>query len=310
MAATMGKPGTNWKQVDPASRKKIGPIVRHYMKKAHPFRSCVLDNTKRFGKERAERICAVVKDMGQRRTTWRKGGKGKVTEAPAELEADFLEEMTGPVFDEHFAPALDAAGLTPDELAAWADDVVEDERVMEALAGVEFDDPNRIVEAAAKVPMSHTKRRSGESLGDWGKRLKAGDRRKAKRAEGEKDPAFEKEHPRGRGGLWIVKAGDTGELADAVKKRMGKGKLTDQKIRDFQKRNGLVVDGKVGQQTAAALLGNKNASKVKTGSMSRGQRQRLRGKRVRETPEIPEGFGSDVTFKPSELVEAARGAGT
>lgn len=311
MAATAGKPGTNWKQVKPDDRKKIGPIVRHYMKQAHPFTACVRDNTKRFGPERAKRICAVVKDMGEKRTTWRKGGK-KVTEAP-ELEDAFLDEFVGPTFDEHFAPALDEAGLTVEELAAWSDDVVDGDRVMEAMAGVEFDDPQRIVEAATKAPMSHKTRRRGESLGDWGKRLQAGDaalEKKSKAKTGAKDNDFEGKHPRGRGGTWIVKAGDSGELAQAVKKRMGGQKLTDGRIRAFQARHGLTVDGRVGKQTAAALLGNKNAKNIAIGSMTRDQRHKLRGKRVRETPELPEGFGRDVTFEPSELVEAARGVGT
>ena len=62
-AAEVGKPGTNWKQVTPGNRAKINPIVRHYMKMPHPFTACVRDNRKRFG-DRAEAICAVVKDMG------------------------------------------------------------------------------------------------------------------------------------------------------------------------------------------------------------------------------------------------------
>jgi peptidoglycan hydrolase-like protein with peptidoglycan-binding domain len=74
-----GKPGTNFTQVTPAHRKKINPIVRHYMGKAHPFTACVRDNTKRFGPERAKKVCAVVKDMGEGTTKWRKGGK-KVSE--------------------------------------------------------------------------------------------------------------------------------------------------------------------------------------------------------------------------------------
>jgi hypothetical protein len=79
MATEAGKPGTNWKQVSPENRKKVSGLVRHYMKKAHPFRACVRDNRKRFG-DRAEKVCAVLKDLGKRSTGWRKGGK-KVTEA-------------------------------------------------------------------------------------------------------------------------------------------------------------------------------------------------------------------------------------
>lgn len=72
-AVEVGKPGTNFTQVSPEHRKKIQPIVRHYMGKPHPFGACVRDNTKRFGPERAKRICAVVKDMGEGTTKWRKG---------------------------------------------------------------------------------------------------------------------------------------------------------------------------------------------------------------------------------------------
>lgn len=98
--AEVGKPGTNWKQVGPRERKKIGPIVRHYMSKPHPFTACVNDNTKRFGRERAERICAVVKDMGRRSTKWR--GKAKEAEelvaqeiAAAQRRLEEIEALLG-----------------------------------------------------------------------------------------------------------------------------------------------------------------------------------------------------------------------
>jgi hypothetical protein len=67
----VGKPGTNWSQVTPEHERKIRPIVRYYMKDPKPFTSCVRDNTKRFGEERAKRVCAVVKDMGKHSTKWR-----------------------------------------------------------------------------------------------------------------------------------------------------------------------------------------------------------------------------------------------
>jgi hypothetical protein len=85
-----GKPGINHKQVGADARKKLGPLVRHYMKQAHPFTSCVNDNTKRFGKDRAERVCAVLKDVGKGTTKWRKGGK--VSEADVDAVIDALVE--------------------------------------------------------------------------------------------------------------------------------------------------------------------------------------------------------------------------
>lgn len=78
--AETGKPGTNWKQIGPDAGKKLQPLVRHYMKEPHPFTACVRDNRKRFG-DRAEKVCAVLKDYGEKTTKWRKGGRGKVTEA-------------------------------------------------------------------------------------------------------------------------------------------------------------------------------------------------------------------------------------
>lgn len=61
----------------PADRKKLAGLIKFYMKKAHPFGACVKDNTKRFGKKGAERVCATLKDIGTGTTKWRKGG-GKV----------------------------------------------------------------------------------------------------------------------------------------------------------------------------------------------------------------------------------------
>lgn len=92
-----GKPGTNWKQVGAADRKRINPIVKHYMGMAHPFTACVRDNTKRFGPERAKRVCAVVKDMGERRTTWRKGGKAREEEYVSACVEALLEAAGGDV---------------------------------------------------------------------------------------------------------------------------------------------------------------------------------------------------------------------
>lgn len=81
--AETGKPGTNWKQVTPAANAKLSGLKAHYAKMAHPFRQCVLDNTKRFGKDGAERVCAVLKDLIRKTTKWRKGGGGKVSEEVA-----------------------------------------------------------------------------------------------------------------------------------------------------------------------------------------------------------------------------------
>lgn len=91
-AALAEEAGTNWKQVQGDARKRINSIVKHYAGMAHPFTQCVADNTKRFGPERAKRVCAVVKDMGRQSTKWR---KGKVAEAQLSAWTDRLLEAAG-----------------------------------------------------------------------------------------------------------------------------------------------------------------------------------------------------------------------
>lgn len=74
----------------PADRKKLSGLIKHYMKMKHPFTACVRDNTKRFGKERAEKVCATLKDIGTGTKNWRKGGRGN----HALLSTDVLVEVT------------------------------------------------------------------------------------------------------------------------------------------------------------------------------------------------------------------------
>jgi hypothetical protein len=105
-----GKPGTNWKQVSPEAKKRLKGLIAHYRKMPHPFRACVRDNTKRFGKDGAERVCAVLKDLIEKRTTWRKGGKKK--------HLSELLEMTDEQFDTEVFTFLESIG--PEEVDALA----------------------------------------------------------------------------------------------------------------------------------------------------------------------------------------------
>lgn len=61
----------NYQRVTPKEKKQLHGLLKYYANKKHPFEACVRDNTKRFGKDRAERICAVLKDIIRGTTKWR-----------------------------------------------------------------------------------------------------------------------------------------------------------------------------------------------------------------------------------------------
>jgi hypothetical protein len=67
---TFSKPGTA--DVSPSDRKKLAPLIRHYMGKARPFTACVRDQIKHgLSRDHANRRCAVIKDIGHGGTGWR-----------------------------------------------------------------------------------------------------------------------------------------------------------------------------------------------------------------------------------------------
>jgi hypothetical protein len=94
-------------------------------------------------------------------------------------------------------------------------------------------------------------------------------------------PFNEQLHPRGAkgtpGGGKFVKSNSSGKLAKAVRKKLpGKNaKNFEEAVRRYQENHDLQVDGVVGRQTAAALLGHPNASQVQVGRISDHQQQRL-----------------------------------
>lgn len=61
---------SNADRVGPEARHKLKGLLRYYAKKQHPFTACVNDNRKRFG-DRAEGVCAVLKDIIRGTTKWR-----------------------------------------------------------------------------------------------------------------------------------------------------------------------------------------------------------------------------------------------
>lgn len=111
------------KDVTPESKRKLKGILAHYRDKEHPFSACVADNTKRFGKDGAEKLCATLKDLIEGDTKWRGKDKAKASEAlsEAELAAFAVEIPEG--FSEYLDAAYDAldlAGSEADEAYALA----------------------------------------------------------------------------------------------------------------------------------------------------------------------------------------------
>lgn len=98
--------GLNEEKASPADRKKLKGLLKYYAKKAHPFRACVRDNTKRFGEDGAKRVCATLKDIIRGTKKWRgknnprdKGYAGIKNLSEEGLEFDFkfallLSEIT------------------------------------------------------------------------------------------------------------------------------------------------------------------------------------------------------------------------
>lgn len=74
MAEKFTKPGTA--NVSASDKKKLSPLIKHYMGMAHPFTACVRDQKKHgLSDDHAKRRCAVLKDLGTGTTKWR--GKKK-----------------------------------------------------------------------------------------------------------------------------------------------------------------------------------------------------------------------------------------
>jgi len=61
----------NYQTTTSVEKKKLKGLIVHYGKIEKPFTQCVQDNTKRFGKEGAERVGTVLKDLIKGTTKWR-----------------------------------------------------------------------------------------------------------------------------------------------------------------------------------------------------------------------------------------------
>lgn len=69
-SAATGGTVKQYQTVSPQAKEKLKGILKHYAKDPHPFTACVRDNRKRFG-DRAENVCAVLKDIIRDTTKWR-----------------------------------------------------------------------------------------------------------------------------------------------------------------------------------------------------------------------------------------------
>lgn len=97
--------------VGPAARSKLSGLIKHYMSKPHPFTSCVTDNRKRFG-ERAEAVCATLKDIGAGTTKWRNGGdKKSLDEVLEPATIDGLRTL-GAILESEESRLLDSQGVS------------------------------------------------------------------------------------------------------------------------------------------------------------------------------------------------------
>jgi hypothetical protein len=111
---------SNADRVGPEARRKLKGLLKFYAKKPHPFTACVRDNTKRFGKERAEKVCAVLKDIIRGTTKWR--GKNNPRDRGAAGIASLAEAGPPPLDDETIA-LIDMLGeMELWELLGLADD--------------------------------------------------------------------------------------------------------------------------------------------------------------------------------------------
>jgi HK97 family phage prohead protease len=106
----------NGHDAGPHARDNLKYLIRYYLGKAHPFTNCVTDNTKRFGADGADRVCATLKDVGLGTTHWRNGGRGKsVADSIPPPDAAYTDDD---VEEQMCQEILDAAGGNLDGLMA------------------------------------------------------------------------------------------------------------------------------------------------------------------------------------------------
>ena len=132
-------PEADGKAVGPAARGNLENLIEYYRKKPHPFTACVRDNRKRFG-DRAEAVCARLKDIMMGTTKWRNQGKA----VDGDSETDWCQLL----YD-------DAGGDLEGLLEMWHADMARDGKSLPGAAGVRDDQEIRLaslVEASPEPP--------------------------------------------------------------------------------------------------------------------------------------------------------------
>lgn len=101
--------------VGPHQRHQLRGLLRYYAKKAHPFRACVIDNTKRFGPGRTEAVCATLKDIIRGTTHWRghpaldHGAPGAIAASDAPEISEELGEILLSISEDKLAVLFSSA---------------------------------------------------------------------------------------------------------------------------------------------------------------------------------------------------------
>lgn len=168
------RPGTNFTKIPPQNVAKLKGIIEHYKGMAHGFTTCVRDQVKHgLSEEHAKRRCAVVKDLGEGTTKWRKGGKGgKVKEGAVEdllVAAESRIAAVDEVLGAGIAVALaEEVGDTGDPMLEELAEAVSRDLAMLAMAGrplgVLFESFNATL---------HPRKRGGHGGGQFVKKLLA-----------------------------------------------------------------------------------------------------------------------------------------
>lgn len=282
------RPGANFTKVPAKSVAKLKGIIEHY-KGSGGFTRCVADQVKHgLSDDHAKRRCAVVKDLGEGTTRWRKGGKGKVSEELERLLSEawgrvvVVEETLGAGMSVALVEAPAPGAGSPAMVRQLAEGMRDDFTLL-ALAGHPLALAAFGLGEAFVAPAVVQARSNVRAAGGTVKKRTPADRGKGTPSVGSFD---EKKHPRGRAGTAeggrFVQSGSSGSEVRAVQHRVGAkadgqyGSKTTAAVKAFQRAHRLVVDGVVGHQTALALAGKMHKARAaRTGALRDSDREAI-----------------------------------